>query len=290
MALTLNGVAELVPKAVSGPIFEQATETSMVMQLAKKIPTTLTGTVIPVTVGRIEADWVAEGAEKHVSDASAIVKTMVPVKVATILVVPEEFYRTNPGGLYDVIKEDGSEALATAFDVASLFGKRVVGGGTGPFPTFIAQTPKTVVLGTADQTGGGIDGDLSDKAGVRRFNGYALDESISDRLTNTRDTTGRRLIDDPSTIGSIPAKYGPVIHDTDETVAGFGGNWRMAVYGVGMEMTVKATDQASVNIGGTMTSLWQKNLVGLLIEAAYGFLVHEPENNFVKYAEPDPGP
>lgn len=282
--LTLNGTAALLPQAISGPIFEQAGQTSVVMQLANRVPTTLTGTAIPVTVGRIKADWVDEGAEKHVSDAGVAVKTMVPKKVATIITVSEEFYRTNPGGLFDLLKEDAGEALGDAFDVAALLGKRTVGPGPGPFDTYVAQTTKQVDLGTAAAAEGGIDGDLSDRSGIRGFNGYALDETVRDSLVNARDTTGRRLVDDPSRIGGVPAVYGRAAADVDPTVAGFGGNWRMTAWGVGMDITVKVTDQATLNIGGTMTSLWQKNLVGLLVEAAYGFVVHQPDDHFVKYA------
>ncbi|MGB8021855.1 MAG: phage major capsid protein, partial [Candidatus Nanopelagicales bacterium] len=87
MALTLNGVATLLPQAVSGPIFAKAAESSLVMQLAQRVPTTLTGTAIPVTVGTIEADWVAEGAAKYVANPSATTLTMTPVKVACIVPV-----------------------------------------------------------------------------------------------------------------------------------------------------------------------------------------------------------
>jgi HK97 family phage major capsid protein len=286
MALTLNGVAQAVPKAVAGAIFERTTETSIVMRLAQRAPTTLTGSAIPVTVGDVEADWVAEGAEKHVSDPGAAVLIMEPRKVATIILVTEEFRRTDPGGLLAIIQEKGGEAIARAFDIAALFGKRTVGAGAGPFSTWIGQTPQVVALGTSAQGQGGVFGDLVGAQGhVPDFNGYALDKTLRARLANTRDTLGRELQADLTTIGGEQALFGRVIHKGDPTVAGFGGDWRMCAYGVGMDLTMKMTDQATVRTGGQLVPLWQTNQIGILLEASYGFVAHDIAANFVRFDE-----
>ena len=287
MPLTLNGVLELLPKAVSGPIFDRAAEASLVQRLAPKIPTTLSGTAIPVTVGEIEADWVAEGAEKYVADASATVLIMEPKKVATIVVVSEEFFRSNPGGLYDQIRERAGEALGRAFDIAALHGKRTVGAGAGPFTTYVNQTTQEIALGTTTKPDGGLEGDLiGGQALVTDFNGYGLDKTVRARLANTRDAQGRVMVAGTDTVGGVRAEYGTAVHKGDPLIAGWGGDWAKCAYGVGLDITAKVTDQASVKIGGTLTSLWQTNQVGLLLEAAYGFVVHQPALNFVRYLEP----
>lgn len=287
MALTLNGVAAAVPKAVSGPIFEKATESSLVMQLAQKAPSTLTGTAIPVTVGRPTADWVAEGAEKHVSDATVSVLTMEPKKVATIILASAEYVSADPGGLYAVIKEQAAEAIARAFDMAALHGKTPA-GNPGPFATFIDAGlvgTHVIQLGTATPEQGGIEGDLiSGQEVVRYFNGYALDTTVRAQLANVRDTTGRRMIDNTETIGGQPAKYGSVVKDLlTGTVSGWGGDWTQCAWGVGMDLTMKLSDQSPIRVGGNLVPIWQTNQVAVLLEASYGFVVNNGPANFVRY-------
>lgn len=285
MALTLNGAAEAVPKAVAGPIFEKAIESSIVMQLAQRAPSTLTGTAIPVTVGRLTADWTAEGQEKHVTDATVSTLIMEPKKVTTIFLATEDFVKADPGGLYKQLKEQGAEALAFAFDMASLHGLNYA-GNPGPFPTYINKAlTKEVTLGTATPQEGGIDGDLtSGQELVRRFNGYALDTTVRAQLANVRDTTGRRMIENTSVIGGLRALYSEVVKQLlTGTVSGWGGDWTQCAWGVGMDLTMKLSDQATVRQGGELLPLWQKNMVAVLLEASYGFVVKDGPDNFVRY-------
>jgi HK97 family phage major capsid protein len=289
MALTLSSVSQAVPKAVSGPIFEKATEASLVMQLAQRAPSTLTGSAIPVTVGDVEADWVTEGGEKHVADAGAATLIMEPKKIAVIILASEEFANADPAGLFDLIQEKAGEALARAFDIASLFGKRTVGAGAGPFDTFIGQTTQVVMLGTSTQEEGGLEGDLVGAQGLTPdWTGYALDRTMRARLANQRDALGRALMADTSTIGGSRALYGTAIHKGDPTAAGFGGDWRQCAYGVGMDLTMKRSDQATVRVGADLVPLWQTNQIGILLEASYGFVAKDPAIHFVQFDEPNP--
>ncbi len=285
MALTLNSIAAAVPKAVAGPIFEKATESSLVMQLVQKAPSTLTGTAIPVTVGKPTADWVAEGAEKPVSDVNVTALIMEPKKVATIILASQEFVSADPGGLYAVIKEQAAEAIARAFDMAALHGLTPA-GNPGPFTTYINKAlTKEITLGTATQEKGGIEGDLIAGQGlVPRFNGYALDTTVRAALANERDTTGRRMIDNTAVIGGQPAKYSDVVKALlTGTVSGWGGDWSQAAWGVGMDLTMKVSDQTTVRVGGNLVPIWQTNQVAVLLEASYGFVVNNGPANFVRY-------
>jgi HK97 family phage major capsid protein len=292
VALTLNGVAAAVPKAVAGAVFERATEASLVMQLAQRAPSTLTGTAIPVTVGDVTADWVTEGQEKHVSDATAATLIMEPKKVATIILASEEFVNADPGGLFAVIREKAGEALARTFDQAALHGL-TPGGSPGPFTTYINKAlTQEVELGTATQAEGGLEGDLvSGQALVPYFTGYALDSSVRAALANTRDTTGRVMVADTSAVGGQPALYGKVVKSLlTGTVSGWGGDWRQCAYGVGMDLTMKMSDQVTVRQGGALVPVWQTNQVAILLEAAYGFVVNDGPANFVRYLTATAGP
>jgi hypothetical protein len=64
-----------------------------------------------------------------------------------------------------------------------------------------------------------------------------------------------------------------------------GGDWRQAAWGQGMDISVKVSDVASyVDEAGITHSAFQENLVLLLIEAHYGFVLGDP-NAFVAYTD-----
>lgn len=70
---------------------------------------------------------------------------------------------------------------------------------------------------------------------------------------------------------------------TDTGLRAIGGDWSQCAYGVGMDISVKISNQASyVDAGGTTHSAFQENLVLLLVEAYYGFVVADV-NAFVAY-------
>jgi len=71
----------------------------------------------------------------------------------------------------------------------------------------------------------------------------------------------------------------------DTGMRAIGGDWRQAAWGQGMDISVKVSDVASyVDEAGVTHSAFQENLVLLLIEAHYGFVLGDP-NAFVAYTD-----
>lgn len=62
----------------------------------------------------------------------------------------------------------------------------------------------------------------------------------------------------------------------DSTIRAVAGDWSQAAYGVGMDITIKKSDQASYYDGAAWHSAFQENLVLLLVEASYGFVLGDP--------------
>jgi hypothetical protein len=60
---------------------------------------------------------------------------------------------------------------------------------------------------------------------------------------------------------------------TDSLLRGVGGDWTQAAYGVGMDISVRISKEASYYDGATWHSAFQENLVLLLVEAYYGFVM-----------------
>ena len=76
-----------------------------------------------------------------------------------------------------------------------------------------------------------------------------------------------------------------VAGSADSLLRAMGGDWSQAAYGVGMDITIKRSFEASyVDTDGTTHSAFQENLVLILAEAYYGFVVGETEA-FVRYMD-----
>lgn len=71
---------------------------------------------------------------------------------------------------------------------------------------------------------------------------------------------------------------------TDSLLRGVGGDWTQAAYGVGMDISVRISKEASYYDGATWHSAFQENLVLLLVEAYFGFVLGS-KDAFVTYTK-----
>lgn len=283
---------------MSAPIFERARRFSVVQQLVRQVPLGAEGKSIPITTSRPTAGWVDEGAKKPATKGSKALKTMTPKKLAAIVVDSMEVVRANPGGYVTGMKEQLSEAFGIAFDYASLYDLGGDGTGTGPFSTWIAQTTKSVEFGQNSQANGGIHQDFVDAAKEvtgdtdatgrhYKLTGWALDDQVEWRMEGAVDSTGRPLYVDlpidadsaalarPGRVLRRPSYMGEGVSNPSGTIAGFGGEWTQAAWGVVGGISYSASDQATVTIDGELVSLWENNLVAVRAEAEYGWLVND---------------
>lgn len=284
--------------AQAGPIFESARRQSVVQQLARQVPLGANGVEIPVVTGKIQAGWVSEGGQKPASNGTMALKTITPKKLAAIAVVSAEVVRANPGGYMDEIRPQMGEAFAAAFDSAALHGTSTPFGASNN----LEATTKAVALGTAASTAGGLHTDVTNglKALVedgKRLTGFAFDDVVEPDFLLSVDANGRpiyiespledtapaaragRLIGRPSFMGTGVAEAASGTYSV-----GYGGDWTQAVWGVVGGISYRVSTEATVTINGTLTSLFENNLVAILAEAEYGWLVNDAES-FVKFTK-----
>lgn len=289
-----------IPESIAGPIFEQAARRSVVQQLVPEIPLSFNGTKVPVVTGRPTANWVGEGQQKPATEGSMELKTIAPEKLAAIAVVSAEVVRANPAGYVTSLRPQLAEAFAIAFDNAALHDLGGDGTGTGPFDTFIDQTTKSHELGANSAADGGIYKDFvgaleeqvndQDASGRHyRVTGWALDDIVEPRLLGQVDTTGRPVwVDLPSDNfsqgmarpGSLLGRrsfMGDGVANPTGTILGYGGDWSQARWGVVGGISYKVSTEAAVTINGSLVSLFEHNLVAILAEAEYGFVVNDTD-------------
>jgi hypothetical protein len=228
MATQLNAVnGTLLPPTITGPIFAKASETSAVMQLARRVPLSVSAaTAIPVPMDIPTAGWVSEGGVKPAAQVGVGVKTMVGKKVALLVPVSQEVVMTNAAGLYDQLQQDLPTAIARAFDQAAINGKDLRSGGAGPFSDYLAMSNNSVALGTASQATGGLYADIVNGAGKvidqnYDFTGIAADPRFKVDAQLQTDTQGRPLFMDSINNGGY----------TQTTLAGFPASFSKGVSG-----------------------------------------------------------
>lgn len=296
----------LLPRTVTGPIFEKSVEQSAVMALAQRAPLSIdANTSIPIPLDVPTADWVGSGARKPLSSGGIDVKQMTPKKVAVLIPVAEEVAMTNAGGLYTQLQRDLPTAFARAFDHAAIHGKTMK-GAAGPFTEYLTLTTNTVELDTAAQADGGLWADLVNGMalvvdGDWDYTGTIADPRLKPKLLLAVDANGRPILVDTTTPGTNMANAGTLIGEplaysrgvsgkqrrqstsTDTGLRAVGGDWSQAAYGVGMDITVRISKEATyIDEEGGVHSAFQENLVLLLAEAYYGY-VQGDADAFVTY-------
>ena len=297
MVIKTTDFAGFITPEESAAIFDEARQGSVFQSLIRQIPLGISGKAIPVRTGKTVANWVGEGGKKPQTSLGAELVHVEPKKLAAIVVLSAEVVRANPANIVQEIRSDLAGAFATAFDLAVGYNLGGDGTGTGPFDNYLAETSKSVSLGTAAVTSGGIHTDFV--AGLsalvndgKRLRGFALDDQIEPLLWGAVDGNGHPLYTDlptDSTSQTI-ARAGRLLNRpsfmgegiANGNVVGFGGDFSKAAWGVVGGISYKVSTDATVTIDGELTSLFEDNLVAVLAEAEYGFAIADTEA-FVKY-------
>lgn len=276
----------------SEAIFEKAAQQSVVQRLARRVPLGINGQSIPVVTGKVSAGWVAEGAQKPASEGSIALKTMDPKKLAAIAVVSAEVVRANPGGYMDLLRPQIAEAFSVAFDAAALHGT------ASPFSTnldtgsstqeFTGTTPAFTAV--YDD----INAGLATLVNAGKYpNGFAWDRRMEPVLNGAKDTAGMPIFNErtlteaagPLRQGRMlgyDAFFGNGVYAATPKIYGYLGDWSQVAWGAVGGISYKVSTEATVTINGTLVSLFENNLVAILAEAEYGFLVNDAAS-FVKY-------
>jgi len=311
---TPSTVAQQTDSIFSGFLLPEVTEdyfkaiyrTSIIQQIARQVPLGPTGLRIPHWNGNVTAGWVSEGGQKPVTKGSFTKQDIVPHKIATIFAESAEVIRTNPLNYLQTMKDRVAEAIAVAFDAA------VIHGTGTPFGAYIDQTSKSVSLADPLGASNGIaqgsqaytalNNGLSllqaenDSTGhTRKWNGVLFDNKAEPILNGATDAQQRPLFLEPTynDVNSV-FRTGRVLgrttylsdHVAASTTVGYMGDFNQVIWGQIGGISYDVSNQATLDLsaaqdGSGIVSLWQNNLVAVLVEAEFGVLVNDA-GSFVK--------
>lgn len=295
-ATTRSDFSGFLSPEQSAPIFDEAERQSAFQRLFRRVPLGINGQTIPVVTSKPTAKWTNEGAKKHATDMGLDLLEMEPEKLTAIVVMSSEVVRANPGNINALIRPALAGAFASAFDYAVGFGLGGDGTGSGPFAKNLAQTTKSVTLGTTTQADGGVHGDFVAAmrllvADGKKLTGWAVGDSIEPDLWGAVDGNGRPLYVDlptddtsqaiarPGRLLNRPSYMGEGVENGD--TVGFGGDFTKGAWGAIGGISYRISREAAITINGQLVSAFENNLVAVLAEAEYGFVLAD-EEAFVK--------
>jgi HK97 family phage major capsid protein len=245
-------------------------------------------------VGRPTFATVAEAAAKPATGAEYAQVTLDIVKGACIVMYTQELIDDAVDDPTILINADVRNAANDWVDSNAL-GRNAAGTIVSSFNSELAETTQTVELGTG---GDAIPKAVSAAMAKLEDNGYSATGAILayDARASLRDArmtveTATPLFQ-PFSVSSEPASmYGvPIRYTTNltkfSTAAGAGlvkgvvGDFSNAVLAIRQDITVAFSNQATVDVSGTLHNLWQQNKVAARWEMRAGFVAHDLNRAF----------
>ena len=241
--------------------------------------------------GRPVVTVVAEGSEKTATGAEFSEITLNVKKLAAIVIYTEEMLEDAREDPRRFVNADLVAAFADKIDALALgyaAGSQIV----SDFDSELGETSQSHELGTGgDAFAVAVSQCLADVEGNGyRPNGIIAASDIRGHLRDARRTveTADSVYTDgfnrePSSIYGIPISYSS---NLDAFTAGANkkaavvGDFSHAILGIRKDLTVAATDVATINVGGTQHNLWQRNEVAVRFEMRCGFVVHDLNRAF----------
>lgn len=246
----------------------------------------------PVYAGRPTAAFVAEGAAKGVTGAEFSELTLNTKKIATNVIYTEELLedaRIDPRVL---VNADVEGAFADLIDAHAL-GYAAGAAITGQFDSELGSTSATVELGTAgDAFAIAVSSAMATiEANGGRPNGIIAASDVRGNLRDARsavETTNPVYTDgyqrEPDSLYGVPIRYSSNLDAFTASagkVAAVVGDFSHAILGIRKDISVRFTDQATIDVSGTLHHLWQQNKIAAQWEMRVGFVAHDLNRMFV---------
>lgn len=245
-------------------------------------------------VGRPTFATVAEGAAKPATGAEYAQVTLDIVKGAAVVMYTQELIEDAVEDPTVLINNDVRAAAADWVDSNAL-GRNAAGTIVGSFNSELAETTQTVELGT---TGDALALAVSAAMAKIEANGYTPTGAIlaSDAKARLRDA--RAAVETTMPVYSpgytqpqnelygVPLRFTTNLTTfatsaTSGLVKGIVGDFSQAILAIRQDLTLDFSDQATIDVGGTLHNLWQQNKVGARFEMRAGFIAHDLNRSFV---------
>ncbi len=279
-----NGI-DLTPEE-SAAVWTKAEKQSVIMQAAQRMTLPGRGTRVNILDDDHAAQWIDETAPAPVYTPKFSHRTIGAHKMACFTMFSKEFVRDR-AALYSAVVQRGSQAIARAIDEAVLTGATVrpskedfdilydaqtVSLGSNPDYKKLAK-----IYGTIANNDGNLDKWLlspqaiSTLIGMTDANGRPLITSIDASSAAVGNILGGTVLKSPwghkagETTGTGSSAQ------TSAELLGVAGDFSNAFFGMVNGIRIELSDQAAIEQGGQVISMWQRDMVAVKITAEVGF-------------------
>jgi predicted phage gp36 major capsid-like protein len=233
----------------------------------------------------------AEGAEKPATGAEFTELTLNVKKIARLVMYTEELLEDAREDPRVLVNADVEAAFADLIDAQAL-GYAAGAAIVSSFDSELTSTTQTHELGTGgDAFAVAVSQAMADvEAAGGRPNGIIAASDVRSNLRDARATVETAspvytngFEREPDSLYGLPIRYSS---NLDALPAGAGkvaavvGDFSHAILGVRKDITVRTSDQATINVSGTLHHLWQQNKVAALWEMRVGFVAHDLNRMF----------
>lgn len=248
----------------------------------------------PIYAGRPTAAFVAEGAAKAATGAEYSELAVDVKKIATIVMYTQELLddaRLDPRIL---VNADVNAAFTDLIDAHAL-GRTSAGQIVGQFNSELTETTQTQELVT---TGAGLASAVSAAMNTIESNGYNPNGVILARDGRAHLRDARKAVEttdavytqgftrEPDTLYGLPITYSTNLQliataPAAGRVVGLVGDFSHNYFVIRNDITVAASDQATIDVAATLHHLWQQNKVAVRWEMRIGMVAHDLNKAFV---------
>lgn len=254
-------------------------------------------TLYPVYAGRPTAAFVAEGADKPATGAEYTQTTLNVKKISTTVIYTEELLEDAREDPRVLVSADVESAFADLIDAHAL-GWQNGSAITTSFDSALSATTQTVEYDQSKPDGLA----LAVSAAMQKIeaaggkpNGLALASDARATFRDARQSASGLGIAqpvftsgferEPDSLYGLNISYSSNLATVAGTAAasrliGVVGDFSHAILGIRKDITVRTSDQATVNVSGTDHRLWQENKVAALWEMRVGFVAHDINRMF----------
>lgn len=298
----------LIPEDASTEILKSLPETSIVMQLARRLTDmSVKQRRLPVMSALATAYFVSgDNGLKQTSEVNWANKYIEAEELAVIVPIPEAVLEDSAFNIWGEVQPALIEAFGVAIDQAVLYGTNIpaswttnlgaaglVALSTAAGNTVSAAAYTDLYEALLGETAGGVSGSLGLlEADGYMATGHVADMSMKRKLRNVRSTVGDPIF---RTNMQDSTRYdldgSPILFPTNGAISAataliVSGQWNQLVYALRQDITYKVLDQAVIQdaAGSTIYNLAQQDMVALRAVMRLGFALPNPINRMQQTA------
>ncbi len=290
-----QGAAEL-PDQLATELITAVQHDSVILTMARQVPTTTRDSRIPVVNSLPAATWVTgtdpDTGLKSVTSMQILNQQLIAEELATICVIPQNVVDDSEYDMWSAVKPELSKAIARAYDQAVMFGVNkpttfppdlvsaaTTAGNVVSGDTYASATdnPKLVLQAASLVAGQGYN---VSKAAVAPGWQFRVAASMTTALSN--NPTGGEMF--PLLLAGMPIRVNPLWWPAPATnsIDAIVADWSLVIAGIRKDVTLEPFKEGVITdaTGKVIQNLMQQDLMAVRATFRAGYYLATPPTGY----------